>query len=173
MSGVKGISAGEKSYRYIHGETLTRLHKIWESMIARCEYEKHPYFKDYGGRGITVCAEWHDYLVFRKWALTHGYSDTLTIDRINNEQGYNPENCKWSTMKEQQNNRRNNRRLTFNDVTKTITEWSEIVGINKTTIKERLNSGWTVESALTTPVRRRTRGYRPSAKMYLEDHDGK
>ena len=58
-----------------HGETKTRLHKIWESMIARCEYEKHPYYADYGERGITVCDEWHSYIKFRDWAITHGYND--------------------------------------------------------------------------------------------------
>ena len=169
MSGVKGINSGEKSHWYVHGETHTRLHKIWESMIARCEYEKHPYFADYGGRGVTVCEEWHDYLTFRNWAMSNGYSDDLTIDRIKNEDGYNPNNCKWSTIKEQQNNKRNNRRLTWNGETKTVTEWAEVVGISKTTIKERLNAGWTVEMALTTPVRKRTRGYRPSAKMDWEE----
>ena len=151
-----------------HGETNTRLHKIWESMIARCEYEKHPYFAGYGGRGVAVCAEWHNYTTFRDWAIKNGYSDRLTIDRIKNECGYNPDNCKWSTMKEQQNNKRNNRRLTWNGETKTVTEWAEIVGIKKTTIKERLNAGWPVGKALTEPVRQRTRGYRPSAKMDLE-----
>ena len=87
---------------------------------------------------------------------------------IKNECGYNPDNCKWSTMKEQQNNKRNNHRLTWNGETKTVTEWAEIVGIKKTTIKERLNAGWPVGKALTEPVRQRTRGYRPSAKMNLE-----
>ena len=148
-----------------HGETNTRLHKIWESMIARCEYEKHPHFEDYGGRGVSVCAEWHNYTTFRDWAINNDYSDRLTIDRIKNECGYNPDNCKWSTMKEQQNNKRNNRRLIWNGETKTVTEWAEIVGIKKTTIKERLNAGWPVGKALTEPVRQRTRGYRPSAKM--------
>ena len=165
MSGIKGANAGEKCGRYVHGETKTRLHKIWESMIARCEYEKHPYFAGYGGRGVAVCAEWHNYTTFRDWAIKNGYSDRLTIDRIKNECGYNPDNCKWSTMKEQQNDKRNNHRLTWNGETKTVTEWAEIVGIKKTTIKERLNAGWPVEKALTEPVRQRTRGYRPSAKM--------
>ena len=168
MSGIKGSNAGEKHYRYIHGETKTRLHKIWEAMIARCEYEKHPYFADYGGRGITVCVEWHNYVTFRDWAKSNGYSEQLTIDRIDNEKGYAPDNCKWSTMKEQQNNKRNNHYLTWNGETRNITGWSEITGIKKTTIRERINSGWSIEKTLTTPVRQRTRGYRPSGAKTTE-----
>lgn len=108
MSGIKGANTGEKCGRYVHGETKTRLHKIWESMIARCKYEKHPYYADYGGRGITVCDEWHNYIEFRDWAITHGYNDDLTIDRIKNEKGYEASNCRWVTMREQQNNKRSN-----------------------------------------------------------------
>lgn len=146
-----------------HRETKTRLHKIWESMIARCEYEKHPYYADYGGRGITVCDEWHSYIEFRDWAITHGYNDDLTIDRIKNEEGYDASNCRWTTMREQQNNKRSNHIVYLGEVGHTISEWSEILGINKSTISMRLRNGWSDEDALTVPVRKRTRGYRPSA----------
>lgn len=168
MSGVKGANAGEKNYRYIHGETHTRLHKLWESMLARCEYEKHPYFEYYGGRGIKVCESWHEYIAFRNWAVENGYSDDLTIDRINNDNGYEPDNCRFVTMKEQQNNKRSNHIITLSGEAHTISEWADIIGINKTTIKERLNAGWTDEDALTKPVRKRTKGYRAS-KMNLEE----
>lgn len=172
MSGVKGANAGEKHYRYIHGETHTRLHKIWESMIARCEYVKHPFFNCYGGRGISVCDEWHDYMSFRSWAIENGYAENLTIDRINNDMGYAPTNCKWSTVKEQQNNKRSNRHIEWNGEDRTLSEWSEITGINKTTIKERLNAGWDAEKAFTFPVRLRTKGYRMSnAKMNEKEHE--
>ena len=163
MSGIKGANAGEKCARYVHGEAKTRLHKIWESMIARCEYEKHPYYADYGGRGITVCDEWHSYIEFRDWAITHGYNDDLTIDRIKNEKGYDASNCRWATMREQQNNKRSNHIVYLGEIGHTISEWSEILGIGKTTIRMRLESGWSDENALTVPVRKRTRGYRPSA----------
>lgn len=173
MSGVKGMNAGEKNWRYIHGETNTRLHKIWESMIARCEYEKHPYYEYYGGRGIAVCDGWHNYVEFRNWAITHGYKDDLTIDRIENEKGYDASNCRWATMREQQNNKRSNHIVYLKGVGHTISEWAEILGIGKTTIRMRLKSGWSDEDALTVPIRKRTRGYRPSvlcgAKMDLED----
>lgn len=162
MSGVKGINAGEKNYRYIHGETKTRLHKIWESMHARCEYPKHSHYHSYGGRGIVVCDEWREYLLFAKWARANGYGETLSIDRIDVNGNYCPENCRWVSMKEQANNKRNNHLVSYGGETHTITEWAGILGIGKTTIKERLKMGWSEEATLTTPVRRRTRGYRPS-----------
>ena len=140
-----------------HGETKTRLHKIWESMLERCEYKKHKHFSNYGGRGIAVCDEWHDYTKFRDWAVKNGYSTELTLDRINFDAGYSPNNCRWATIKQQQNNKRNNRFITWNGQTKTMAEWSEIMGMNHTTLKKRLNSHWPVEKALTKPVSPRKR----------------
>lgn len=157
MAGIKGIHAGEQSPRYIHGCTKTRLFKIWSSMQERCYRPKHKHFKDYGGRGITVCDEWKaNFLAFKEWAETNGYTDKLTLDRKDVEGNYTPENCRWATMKEQQNNRRNNHYVELNGISHTITEWSEILGIKKTTIKERLKCGWTDEEALTKPVRKRS-----------------
>ena len=138
-----------------HDGTGTRLYKIWRGMIERCCRPAHAHYKDYGGRGITVCDEWKEFVPFRDWANGNGYADSLTIDRKDHNGNYCPENCRWSTMKEQQNNKRNNHLVTLNGVSHTITEWSEILGIKKTTIKERLKCGWTDEQALTTPVRKR------------------
>lgn len=146
-----------------HMETKTRLHKIWEGMHERCERKKHDHYKDYGGRGISVCDDWADYVAFRDWAILNGYNDTLTIDRIDVNGDYCTENCRWVTMRKQQSNKRSNHMVYLGGVGRTITEWSEILGIGKTTIRMRLESGWTDEAALTVPVRKRTRGYRPSA----------
>lgn len=89
-----------------HGMTNTRLYRIWHDMKNRCFYEKDKHFKDYGGRGITVCAEWkNSFEKFSEWAIKNGYSDTLTIDRINNDGNYEPQNCRWATRKQQCENR--------------------------------------------------------------------
>ena len=99
---------------------------------------------------------------FAKWAFQHGYNDVLSIDRINNEKGYSPNNCRWVTMKEQQNNRRNNRIIEYQGNKYTLTQLAEKIGISKTTLKERLNMGWSVEDAINRPVRLRTKGWRQS-----------
>lgn len=151
-----------------HGDSQVRLFKIWEGMHERCRREKHPHYKDYGGRGIAVCNEWNEYVSFKKWAFENGYTDNLTIDRIDPNGNYCPENCKWATMQEQQNNKRNNHYISLNSETHTISEWSEMLGINKTTLKERLAHGWSDEATIMTPVRKRTRGYRVSRDFVIQ-----
>lgn len=89
-----------------HGESNTRLHEVWEGIRKRCFSKKTKQYKDYGGRGITVCKEWNNYEVFRDWALANGYDEKLTIDRINNDGNYEPSNCRWVTQKIQCINKR-------------------------------------------------------------------
>lgn len=132
-----------------------RLYTIWLRMRQRCNSPSDQKYSDYGGRGICVCREWDkDYGAFKKWALANGYSETLTLDRADNNGNYCPENCRWATRKQQANNRRTNHRLTLDGETKTLSEWESVTGIKSLTILRRIRLGWSVEDALTTPVRR-------------------
>lgn len=145
--------------RKTHGATETRLYHIWSTMKRRCETVKDGKAKkDYIDRGITICAEWHDFSIFQKWAFDNGYGEKLTIDRINNDGNYCPENCRWVDNRTQQNNKRSNVRLTYNNKTQTIAQWAEELGMKYNTLDERLRRGWSVTSALSTPVKMCKRG---------------
>jgi hypothetical protein len=138
-----------------HGETRTRLYNIWRKMLRRCKNSNEKRYKDYGGRGIFVCNEWKDYLVFRDWALSNGYKEDLTIDRRNNDGNYDPDNCRWATYKEQGNNKRNNHCIVYNGKTQTLMQWSEETSIDYDVIQRRLTVyKWSIEKALTTPTRK-------------------
>ena len=95
--------------RVTHRQSYSRLYRIWQGMKRRCTNEKVVDYKYYGGRGIDVCDEWFsNFALFSNWAKANGYNEELTIDRKNNDKGYSPDNCRWATMKEQSNNKRNN-----------------------------------------------------------------
>lgn len=118
-----------------HGETKTRLYSIWRGIKKRCYNHKNPAYRNYGLKGIEMCDEWrNDYVAFRKWALSNGYKDGLTIDRKNNNLGYFPDNCKWSTYLEQENNKSNNHKVIYNGVELNVSQWCAITGTPKTTL---------------------------------------
>lgn len=135
--------------RTTHGGRYTKKYQVWRNMKDRCENPDHKSYKDYGGRGITVCERWHDYALFDADTGVHPEGE-FTIDRIENNRGYEPENTRWATHTEQMNNRRCNRFLTFNGKTQTWIQWSRELGIDKTTIRKRALKGWPVEKILST-----------------------
>lgn len=133
-----------------HGLSKTPLHRVWNSMKQRCNNPNDKAYKNYGARGIKVCEEWKkDFLTFHKWAIESGYQQGLTLERIEVNGNYCPENCKWIPQSEQSPNRRSNNYLTFNGETKTLSQWSRDLSINRGTLRDRLKNGWTVEDALT------------------------
>lgn len=132
------------------------VYRTWSHMLQRCENPSRKCYKDYGGRGITVCSEWHDFIPFRDWALANGWGKGLTLDRIDNDGNYEPGNCRWTTRKEQARNRRSNRLITFNSKTQTLVEWAEEVGVKLNTLHDRIDTyHWPIERALTEPIRER------------------
>lgn len=145
-----------------HGDAkrgqVKRLYRIWGNMLSRCNNPNKPDYQYYGERGIEVCEEWKDYATFQKWATNNGYADNLTLDREDGSKNYCPENCRWTTIKTQQNNKRSNHRLEFNGEIHTIAEWSEILNMDRAIIKDRLRAGWPIDDALTTPVKFQNKG---------------
>lgn len=136
-----------------HGMAKTRLYKAWTNMRNRCNLIKDKEYQNYGGRGIKVCDEWQNsFETFMEWAMSHGYDNTLTIDRINVDGNYEPSNCRWITRQEQNNNRTINVNLTHNGVTHTLREWSVITGMNYSTLQGRVRRGWKTEDILFRPV---------------------
>lgn len=132
-----------------HGLANTKLYKSWQRMKVRCYNKNYSHYKDYGGRGIVVFDEWlHDVVSFYNWAIDNGYQEGLTLDRIDVNGNYEPGNCRWITNDEQQNNRRNNIKITYNGKTQTITQWANELGIKRDLIERRYHRGYTDKACL-------------------------
>ena len=121
-----------------HGLSQTRIRDIirdiWVNMLQRCENTNNPSYKYYGGRGIKVCEDWHNLVVFYNWAKESGYKKGLTLDRIDVNGNYEPINCRWATSETQANNTRKNVIVTYQGKSHTLAEWSKITGINYSTL---------------------------------------
>lgn len=131
-----------------HHMSKTRIYKIWCLMTARCCNKKSTSYADYGGRGISICNEWRGkdgFENFLKWSMENGYADNLSIDRINVNGNYEPLNCRWLTLQAQNRNRRSCVYLTYKGETHILTEWAEILGINRSTLSSRYHKGLSVE----------------------------
>ena len=141
-----------------HGDSRSRLYRIWNAMKNRCSYSKGKQYKDYGGRGIKVCEEWAKFESFRDWANSNGYSEELTLDRLNVDGNYEPSNCKWSTWTEQASNKRNSLKISITafDETKDVYLWSSDARcvVDSSALAYRINAGWNPEEAITKPSER-------------------
>ena len=153
-SKMKEIMTGRIKY----GDSRERIHNIWYLMKYRCEDISSPAYERYGGRGIFICPEWSDgidgYFCFKEWALANGYRESLSLDRIDNDGPYSPENCRWSDGYTQANNKRSNILYEINGITKTLAEWAREYDINYKALHRRLRLGWEIERALSTPLRK-------------------
>ena len=135
-----------------HGMTGSRLYVCYNDMMSRCYRQKDTHYKAYGGRGITVCDEWkNDSKAFIDWALANGYSDDLTIERIDVNGNYEPSNCMWIPMSEQYDNKRQNVMLGWNGERHNATYWSRVFGIPAATIRWRCKHGWSIERIFGLP----------------------
>lgn len=141
-----------------HNQSHTRVYRIYAKMLRRCFVESDLAYSRYGGRGITMCDEWkNSFVAFSDWAYANGYADNLTIDRIDNNGDYCPENCRWTDYLTQSNNKRNNRVYEHNGETKTLSEWCRTLNLPYRRIYFRITNGWTFEEAI-------------SQKKYVNNH---
>lgn len=138
-----------------HGLSKTFLYAEWARIRRRCNNPNMTCYKDYGGRGIKVCSEWDSVENFINWSLLNGYKNGLSIDRIDNNKGYSPDNCRWVTRKVQANNKRNNHLITYNGETKTLAQWSEHLNLPYGVLKYRINNNWNTEKAFFSPVEKK------------------
>lgn len=136
-----------------HGMSKDRVYMRWNNMMRRCTSAKSKSFPNYGGRGIAVCERWHNFANF--------YADMgpppfagATIERTDNDGDYCPENCRWATRMTQATNKRNTRRITYNGRTMCLSHWADEIGISRRSLKGRLDAGWSIERAVTTPKMR-------------------
>ena len=130
-----------------------RLYHIWFDMKRRCYQKQNKRWNKYGGRGIKVCPEWlNNFQSFFDWSMANGYADNLTIDRIDLDGDYSPDNCRWADEFQQANNRSNNHYITYQGETKTMMEWSRDLNMNYSTLRKRIRDGWSVEEAFEKPV---------------------
>lgn len=135
-----------------HGLSKSRIYGIWKNMINRCYREKDIHYQAYGARGIKVCDEWkNDSSKFFEWAFANGYRDNLTIERIDNDKDYCPENCTWIPKEQQPKNKRQNILITYKGKTMCTSDWAKEIGINANAIRYRFKHGWGEDKIFSQP----------------------
>lgn len=133
-----GCLVREQKTRLTHGMTGTVLHNRWLNMKSRCYNPKNKRYARYGGRGIFVCEEWLDFQNFYNWAIQNGFSKELSLDRIDNNKGYSPDNCRWATPRQQANNTKRNVFVEYKGERKTVAEWCRELGLDKRIVYSRM-----------------------------------
>lgn len=157
----KAVQCTECNKPFSYRKNYPRLYRIWSGMKDRCLNLRNGRYSEYGGRGITVCDEWKDSAeAFIEWALANGYDDDLTLDRIDVNGNYEPSNCRWATLKQQANNTRKNVFLTYKGETHTLSEWSDISGIRRSTLDHRYRHCKNIEDIFQIPENRENRFYK-------------
>lgn len=134
-----------------HNKSDARLYRIHQGMKSRCYNKNNPKYEIYGNRGISICEEWlgsDGFINFYNWAVNNGYSDKLSIDRINNDGNYEPSNCRWATQEQQMNNRSINNVIDYNGTILTATQWAKVIGVDEHTILRRLYNNYSEDVAL-------------------------
>lgn len=162
------VSQKAKEAQTTHGLSKTPLYAVWRGIKARCNNPNCKAYSNYGGRGITVCDEWNNsFESFMEWAVSNGYNESLSIDRIDNDKGYYPYNCRWVDVYVQANNMSHNKRFSYNGETHTLADWSRILNVNYTSLKKRYDSGWSVEDIVNKPYRKH-RPYKAKRKSEVD-----
>lgn len=152
----------EEESRIKHNKSKTKLYDVWTNMRQRCLNPNNPRYKNYGGRGITICEEWNDFQNFYDWAIAHGYDENLnkekklcTLDREDVDGNYEPSNCRWITNKQQQNNKKDTILYEYNNKFYTISEWADILNLPLNVLKSRITRGWNIKRVLEQPINKR------------------
>lgn len=136
-----------------HGKCKTRLYKIYQNMKSRCYNQNATKYNIYGGKGIRICNEWlNDFMCFYDWATLNGYSDNLSIDRIDSDGNYEPSNCRWVTLKVQNNNTSQNHIISYNGKSQTLAAWADELKLSYKVLSERIRRNWSIERAFNTPT---------------------
>lgn len=138
-----------------HNQRHTKLYEVWKSIKQRCFNPNNISYKNYGARGITICDDWkNNFQSFFNWSMQNGYTTNLSIDRIDNNGNYCPENCRWTDRHTQSNNTRSNRYITYNNQTKTLADWVKTTNLSYGCVFSRIQKGWSIDKALNTPSRK-------------------
>lgn len=155
---AKELLAARNTFAAKHNMSDSRLYRIWAEIKQRCYNPKATSYENYGGRGIKMCNAWLDsFESFFEWSVANGYSDKLSIDRINSDGDYEPSNCRWADATTQANNTRSNRIISFNGKTLTVAQWAKELNVSDKLLRSRLDAGWDFQRAVLQRKQRKSK----------------